>query len=136
VRYTTLGKLVPPGFFIFMTYREKLLDPKWQRKKAQILQRDNFTCRNEKCKSTEITLHVHHLDYIPGINPWDYPDDMLLTLCAVCHDKENERLMLERYLSNSLKMKGFLISDLLSLACKIDTDDEFTATLLKALRNG
>ena len=45
-------------------------------------------------------------------------------------------LELEKYLSNTLKMKGFLLSDLLALSCKIDTDKKFTETLLKVLRHG
>lgn len=62
-------------------YSDKLLDPKWQRKRLEILQRDNFTC--DKCGDTETTLHVHHLKYTK--EPWDAPNKDLQTLCNDCH---------------------------------------------------
>lgn len=65
---------------------------------------------------------------------WEYPDDMLITLCKFHHSKEIERDKTHQYLIGTLKMKGFFLSDLLALACKIDTDYEFTETLLKTLR--
>lgn len=65
------------------SYSEKLLDPRWQKKRLQIFERDNFTC--QKCFNTKETLHVHHLAYIKDTEPWDYPDDYLLTVCMLCH---------------------------------------------------
>lgn len=65
------------------TYAEKLKDPRWQRKRNGILERDNYTC--QKCGDTKTTLHVHHKKYINGNDPWDYPDADLITLCASCH---------------------------------------------------
>lgn len=36
-------------------------------------------------------LHVHHTYYRePRINPWEYPDDALITLCWVCHEKTHK----------------------------------------------
>lgn len=64
-------------------YGDKLKSPKWQRKRLEIMQRDNFTC--VACGDTETTLCVHHKNYI-GVNPWDTPDKYLVTLCEVCHD--------------------------------------------------
>lgn len=71
-----------------MTYSEKLKDPRWQKKRLEILNRDNFTC--QKCKSTTNTLNVHHIRYTPGKNPWDYGGFNLITLCNLCHSKEHE----------------------------------------------
>jgi 5-methylcytosine-specific restriction endonuclease McrA len=65
-----------------MTYSEKLKDPRWQKKRLEILQRDNFTCCN--CKRKDKELHVHHVVYIRGLDPWEY-DQSLLTLCSECH---------------------------------------------------
>lgn len=116
------------------SYKEKLSDRRWQLKKTAILERDGWKCRAHGCKSDNtIQLHVHHLDYL-GIDPWDYPDDMLITLCKVCHDKENGREDLERNLANTLRMKGFMFGDLLALSSKIDTDIEFTKRFLNILR--
>lgn len=64
-----------------VTYSEKLKDPRWQKKRLEVLQRDNFTCM--WCGDTKTTLHVHHNDY-KG-EPWDVPDYFLSTLCADCH---------------------------------------------------
>ncbi len=65
------------------SYFEKLKDPKWQKRRLEIMERDNFTCRT--CRSTEDTLNVHHTHYRKGADPWDYDDDHLLTLCERCH---------------------------------------------------
>jgi 5-methylcytosine-specific restriction endonuclease McrA len=116
----------------YQSYSDKLQLPSWQKRRLEVMQRDSWSCRS--CGETKIQLQVHHVDYIPGIDPADYPDDMLVTLCQVCHDKERGRDKLETHLATTLKMKGFLLSDLLALSCKIDTDIRFTETLLKALR--
>ena len=117
------------------SYQQKLLDKRWQEKRTQILIRDNHKCQAPNCPPSNNTLHVHHLDYIPGIEPWDYPDDMLITLCFKCHQKERDRTQLEFHLSNTLKSKGFFMSDLLAFSCKLETEEAFTRTLLKTLRD-
>jgi 5-methylcytosine-specific restriction endonuclease McrA len=65
-----------------MTYSEKLRDPRWQKKRLHILERDNWTCI--LCGAKEKPLQVHHVLYLK-INPWDYPDHLLQTLCDDCH---------------------------------------------------
>ena len=118
------------------TYQEKLRDKRWQLKKTEILTRDNFKCQNPSCKSNEnASVEVHHLDYIPDIAPWEYPNDMLVTLCNPCHQKEQERPKEEKYLINTLKMKGFLIGDLFAFSSKMETDINFTKSLLNILRD-
>lgn len=66
-----------------MNYSAKLKDPRWQRKRLEILQRDDFRCKY--CHSSEKQLHVHHNYYVYGIEIWDYPDDCYDTLCYDCH---------------------------------------------------
>lgn len=66
----------------------KLKDPRWQKKRLQILERDGFTCQS--CRSTTHTLHVHHRFYVRGREPWDYPEIALVTLCEPCHSNEGE----------------------------------------------
>jgi PHP family Zn ribbon phosphoesterase len=70
-----------------MTYEEKLLDPRWQKKRLEIFQRDDFTC--VCCDRKDITLHVHHLFYFPNTEPWDYLDSHLVTYCEICHNTEH-----------------------------------------------
>lgn len=69
-----------------MTYSEKLKDPRWQKKRLEILKRDDFTC--QWCGDKANTLHVHHLEYHKGRDPWNYDDDCLITLCVNCHECE------------------------------------------------
>ena len=63
------------------TYSELLKDPRWQKKRLQIMERDGFACK--LCGNEEKTLHVHHLAYTK--KPWDADDKELVTLCESCH---------------------------------------------------
>lgn len=65
-------------------YSDLLRNPLWQRKRLEILQRDNFTCQH--CKDTETELHVHHEEYHG--KPWDAPNETLSALCKYCHKVE------------------------------------------------
>jgi len=66
-----------------MNYSEQLKSPHWQRKRLEILTRDNWTC--QKCQDTEKQLHVHHLEYHSGAKSWEYDNKYLTTLCCHCH---------------------------------------------------
>jgi hypothetical protein len=63
------------------TYAEKLRDPRWQKRRLEILQRDNWTCTS--CGDSDTELHIHHLKY--NGNPWDAKDEDLVTQCKHCH---------------------------------------------------
>lgn len=67
-----------------LTYKQQLLHPNWQRKRLEILQRDEFACRC--CYDSESTLHVHHKRYVKGRMAWEYPNSELVTLCEGCHE--------------------------------------------------
>ena len=67
----------------FLTYKEQLQHPLWQKKRLEIMQRDNFSCR--QCGDNQNVLNVHHKKYISGNKPWEYPDEDLITLCETCH---------------------------------------------------
>ena len=73
------------GFFTpkNMTYSEKLRDPRWQKKRLEIMNRDAFQCCD--CRSKTETLNVHHAFYRKGADPWDYDNEWLITLCEPCH---------------------------------------------------
>jgi hypothetical protein len=64
-------------------YQKLLTHPKWQKRRLEIMQRDNWMCT--KCHDTETTLHVHHIEYHNGLRPWEYEDKDLSTLCEHCH---------------------------------------------------
>lgn len=79
-----------------MTYSEKLRDPRWQKMRLQIMERDDFSCCG--CGSRFKTLNVHHTHYLKRKMPWEYPADSLVTLCEDCHAE------IESLLPNLLKM--------------------------------
>jgi hypothetical protein len=66
------------------TYSDLLKHPKWQKKRLEIMQRDNFEC--QLCHDKETSLNVHHKKYINGKKPWEYKNDDLVTLCKHCHE--------------------------------------------------
>lgn len=72
------------------SYSEKLKDPRWQKKRLEILQRDNWTCR--LCGETSYTLHVHHKVYMKDKEPWECLDEYLVTLCEGCHEREGQNM--------------------------------------------
>ena len=81
-----------------MTYQEKLKDPRWQKKRLKILERDGFMCRF--CENSDEELHVHHMHhmrYLPGAAPWEHPDESLKTLCKSCHTKVTEIMVFAAY---------------------------------------
>lgn len=69
-------------------YKEQIKSPMWQKRRLEILNRDNFTC--QICGATDKQLHVHHTIYIPGRDIWDYDDYRLITLCEDCHKEEHD----------------------------------------------
>lgn len=89
-----------------MNYSEKLKNPKWQKKRLEILERDKFMCQD--CWNDESTLHVHHIAYT-GNNPWETPNELLITLCEGCHNWETEKLKAKTFEAiNNLKGCGFM----------------------------
>lgn len=71
-----------------MTYAEKLKDPRWQKKRLEIFERDKWQCQS--CGDKETTLNVHHRRYFPHLDPWECETNNLVTLCENCHRRENE----------------------------------------------
>lgn len=70
-------------------YYELLKDPRWQRKRLEVMERDEFTCR--WCFGSDETLNVHHTRYRKGAAPWEYEPNELLCVCETCHQKAKER---------------------------------------------
>lgn len=92
-----------------MTYSQKLKDPRWQKKRLEILQRDNFTC--QKCKAIDKTLNVHHRWYEKNNEVWDYPDIAYQTLCEDCHKNTNPEI------------KNFLLRSILTNLSKLSSNE-------------
>jgi len=66
-----------------MNYSQKLNDPRWQKKRLEIMQRDQWKCT--MCKDEGQTLHIHHINYSTGSEPWECGDEDVATLCRKCH---------------------------------------------------
>jgi len=62
-------------------YGDALQSPLWQRRRLEVLQRDNFTCT--LCTDNRTQLAVHHLSYAG--KPWEVNIDDLKTVCVHCH---------------------------------------------------
>lgn len=109
-------------------YAQKLRDPRWQRKRLKILERDGWTC--QICYSDTDTLNVHHLHYASGKEPWEADDDHLITLCESCHDHETvaRKEALERLKEKmaSLQMHSAEINELCVL---LDSITEASGTV-------
>lgn len=69
-------------------YFELFKDPRWQRKRLEVLSRDEWTC--QRCFSVDKELQVHHWYYQWGLDPWEYDSDTLQALCKDCHEEANE----------------------------------------------
>lgn len=85
--------------------------PEWQKKRLQILDRDDFAC--VRCGDDQQMLHVHHTFYWDKedeVPPWDYDNYTLITLCESCHKDEHKELdVAKRSLMTSLGANGFMI---------------------------
>lgn len=68
--------------FKWLSYNELLKTPEWNKKRIEILIRDNRKCL--VCNSVK-NLHVHHRLYESYKLPWKYHNSYLATLCEKCH---------------------------------------------------
>lgn len=105
------GKTIPrsysttlPGFEKIQqrklsSYSDLLNTEEWRNKRLKIVKRDN--CRCTYC-GNRFHLHVHHKYYsaYPNgvlVDPWNYPDDALITLCSYCHQRVHARKKIKVY---------------------------------------
>jgi 5-methylcytosine-specific restriction endonuclease McrA len=70
-------------------YRAMLRDPRWQRVRLRVFERDGWSCQH--CGATRKELQVHHVQYIWAWKPWEYPMRLLVTLCVDCHRAVSRR---------------------------------------------
>lgn len=71
-------------------YQRKLRDPRWQRRRLDVLNAANWRCEDAGCRRDNQPLEVHHCYYVWGTEPWDYPRDCLIALCEICHEKRQQ----------------------------------------------
>ena len=70
------------------SFTEQYKNPKWQKKRLEILERDEYSCT--ECGNEEKTLHVHHYIYHKNKKVWEYDNKYLITLCDDCHSNWHE----------------------------------------------
>jgi hypothetical protein len=86
------------------TYYEKLKDPRWQKKRLEVMERNEFSC--EICSDTETTLNVHHKEYFKGADPWDYEVEQLACICENCHEAEHGEIDLLKWVCSYARLDG------------------------------
>jgi len=95
-----------------MKYADKLKDPRWQKKRLEVLNENEFTCYI--CANDKLTLHVHHRKYCD--EPWNIENKYLVVLCERCHNKEHK--IKQKYIekiSEILKNEMYIVAENLYL---------------------
>lgn len=81
-------------------YSAQLKDPRWRKKREEILGRDKYQCQRCNPPAHELDyydayadgrLEVHHKRYIAGRMAWEYDNEDLITLCSACHGVHHMR---------------------------------------------
>ena len=112
------------------TYSEKLKDPRWQKKRLEIFQRDDWKCLG--CEASHTTLHVHHLKY--SGEPWEVENEFLETLCESCHEiRESGNYFAKQFREKPSKDIIELIKSLLVI-CENNEDSRFGPSLIEMVR--
>lgn len=75
---------------MIMTYAQRLKDPRWQKKRLELLNKAHWTC--EECKAVEPAdgLQIYHVFYMLGKLPWEHDDRIMMVLCDGCHKRRQK----------------------------------------------
>lgn len=110
-------------------YMAKLRDPRWQKHKNGVLERDGYTCTWCGAGLEDgRNLQVHHGFYSRELeNPWEYPIDSLYTLCEKCHEQAEvlKSQVLERLGHLHPKYHHHIYYDLVSAIEKLEAGGAF-----------
>lgn len=106
------------------TYTELLRDPRWQRKRLEILERDEWKCTD--CGDETSNLQVHHRRYLYGKMPWEVPGKWLETLCESCHyvATKNGNVLKDAIAELPPSSLGFVIGYVRALAAARDANHD------------
>lgn len=116
-----------------MTYSEKLKNPKWQKLRLRIFERDEWTCQS--CGSKDNNLQVHHLKYFTGLEPWEYEPHYLVTYCETCHNTEHHRDQISESLIELIKLDKIYIRQISQLTVLVEEYPAFYDTFRQFLNN-
>lgn len=70
------------------SYSELLSDERWGAVRSRIIERDGGCCKWCGRGFGLVVHHRYYLQYPNGnkVNPWEYKDEALMTLCRECHE--------------------------------------------------
>jgi 5-methylcytosine-specific restriction endonuclease McrA len=72
------------------TYGQKLKDSRWQQLRLKSFDAAQWTCEECLTVKPKDGLQLHHVVYLPNVEPWDHPPEVLMVLCEGCHEKRHE----------------------------------------------
>lgn len=113
-------------------YSEKFKNPLWQKKRLEIMQRDNFKC--VICCDNQTELNVHHLRYSNG-EIWEIESNKLVTLCKSCHKMVHDTLDLSdnHWLNRQAKLLNQSNSEFIVFFLMLSVAVENNSNLLNQL---
>lgn len=86
------------------SYWEKLQDPRWQKKRLEVMEKCEFSC--QLCGENQKTLNVHHKEYFKGFEPWEYEENQLIVLCKDCHENQHSEVDLYKWVGSFANLDG------------------------------
>jgi hypothetical protein len=86
------------------SYYEKLRDPRWQKKRLEVMEFNEFSC--EVCGDNSTTLNVHHKEYFKDQEPWEYAVRQLACICENCHEETHDQLDLLKWVCSYALLDG------------------------------
>jgi hypothetical protein len=104
------------AFFIeahMSTYFQKLRDPRWQKMRLEVMQKNEFCC--EICGDSKSTLNVHHKVYFKDRDPWEYLPEQLSCLCESCHEENHNKIDSLKFFTSLVPLDGPISKDPLCL---------------------
>ncbi len=111
---------------------ERYKDPRWQKKRLEILERDNWICRD--CGDDQSTLNVHHKWYEKNKDVWGYNDNCYITLCDDCHSFIHELIDSKLINIRKLIFEGGFDTQTLQIFIKhMEKRDQFTNKLIQSI---
>lgn len=110
-------------------YWQKLQDPRWQKKRLEILNEAGFEC--ECCGDTKSQLQVHHGYYEKGKEPWEYDDETLWCLCDRCHEDAHKGR--NAVCSELAKYRPWEVWPIAEILRRTDGDTVFYAQLFRIM---
>ncbi len=116
-------------------WSEQYKDPRWQKKRLEILERDEWRC--QWCHSEEKQLNVHHNYYKDNAKVWEYGGIVLTTLCHECHERAHrvvENMFRHKHFYMNLIDAGLKVSEITFISNSVASDRGVARKILGMVR--